>query len=728
MITTIFLLFIPLIFFFLNWFLKDFRKNIFVYIPFSFFIFFIPINQFFLSWFTSMTIENFYAYSILTYTFIFLYFLFLIICFFKAIHQKKISIWNFKINLISEKNYFILSLCFVISFIVLVVLERFIYVMPGFQDTYAYSALSNRFKESVYGFWKPNDISFTYKISQSYYFYSVMYQFPNEGYNFLTRITSYFIIMLIIFLILDKLKLKPFFTVFFFISFSFLAGFLSIFNHYYLSGGNIDLQFIAVSLSWAFLYSSLKYKNFLSCSSYLIFGFFSITGFLIMLIYLLSYSIVSIIKFDFKKIIYISPLIFYCLICNAFLIIGMPIIIFALPVIFSIAFIFFIFLYFINLKNNKFLALKIHAKFVKILKKRDLFFQKEKNNFLIKILVFITSLISFFITFLYLSISKYFPPSLLFLIFICLIIYSFGFFSSIFIFKNNSLTFILIFTLTDIFSLFLYIANQYYIENSSTWRVFYVNSLVFNTSTPFVHFLPLIFIFYFDFFTKFNFFKCWFFKLKIKILFFLKKFRLINKNKKYKLLIQNKKILNIKKLIYYRNYLFTKFLLIFSLFSIAVPILSVDSRFRPNFTTNFFKKIFPSDQPDIYFTKEDVSWLLSFNSIINSYDYIFSDAPLWNILTRGNSVIKSSNSLKWEGDIVGENYLTKEIILKNGILKDKPKYIVIWKSEIYTEYLLTSILNETKTFNGLSTLNISPDLNYIQTKNSSYNFLTYEKI
>lgn len=732
MILTCFLLFIPTLFFFFNWFLKDFRSQLSVYLPFSFFLIFLPFFQLFLSWFTGMTIKNYFAYSVLSYLLISLFFAFLIGFFLKKIINKKLSFWNFKINFLYEKNYLILSGLFIISLIILFILENHIFVIPAFQDTYSYAGLTNKFKQNIYGFFTPNDIDMTYKVSQSYYLYSVIYQFPNEGYDFLNRISSYIIIMIIIFLILDKVKIQNFFSALIFIIFSFGAGFLFFFNDWFLSGGNIVIQFLAISLSYALLYSSYKYKHFFSCLSFIAFGFFSITGIALGVVFFLAFIITFIIKLDFKKIIAVSPLIFYDLLINlavyrnsARIILGTTIIVLILSLVILILsnFIFF------NKANYSFFykLRKINIKLDNLSYKSFLFFNNWKNNFLPKILFFIFFTISLLSSFIYLVLTNRYEK-FTFILFFILVIYLIGIFSSIFIFKKTNWTLLFIYLLVDFFSFTFYLFNLFYLHNPSLWRLFNMNSLQFSTTTALIHFLTIFLILYFGYIKEWKTVTSFFFKMKIRFSF---SFKVSKKQKNYRV---------IKNFFLYKNFLSIKIFSLAAVFLVFVPPIALIERFKANFTDSFYQKYFVTTEPQYYFKKEDVSWLNSLNSTINLYDYIFSDAPIWNVLSKGIGVTKSTNNIFWEygrdGTIDSAKKFLKNYVIKT-LVNFKPKYIIIWKNEFYTSWLLSIMgnvgnkltINEKTTFDSLSlTPGKAASLTYINLPNSSSNFLFYEII
>lgn len=734
MILTGFLLFIPTLFFLFNLFLKDFRNQISAYLPFSFFLIFLPFFQLFLSWFTGMTIKNYYAYSIISYLLISLFFLFLIWFLVKKILNKKASFWNFKINFLYEKNYIVLSSIFIISFIILFILETHIFVVPSFQDTYYYAALTNKFKDNMYYFFNLKDVGMVYKISQSYYLYSVIYEFPNQGYDFLNRFSSYVIAMIIIFLILDKIKFQIFFSALIFIVFTFGVGFLFL-NNYFLSAGNTTIQFIAISLCFALLYSSYKYKHFFSCLAFIMFAFFSITALILGAVYFIAYIITYIVKLDFKKIICVSPLILYNLFFNIATLKNSSFIIFIstiIIVLFSLILLILVnFIFFNKINCHFFYKLRYMNKKVDNLSNKSfLFFNNLKTKFCPKILFFLFFLIVLFLSFSYLFLTGPSQRFRVFLFFI-LIIYLIGIFSNIFIFKKNwSLLFI--YLLVDFFSFGLYLFNEFYFHNSSAGRIFNLNSLQFSpiNAAP-IHFLTIFFILYFSFIKEWKIFSSWIFKIRVRFLL------------PFKILKNQKITVKIKKFLIYKNFILIKLFSISSVFFVFTPLIVLSNTFQVNFTNNFYQKYFVTDNADRYFTKNDVSWLQSLNSSINLYDHIFSDAPIWKVLSKGTASIKVTNNIFWEyeyGDILNHISNTNAInFLKNYIpttlILDKPKYIIIWKDEFYTKWLLSImgkigdkliIVNEPSRYN-LILKNANSVLTYIKKSNPSSSFLFYVK-
>lgn len=685
-----------------------------------------------------MSIQNYFVYSLLSYLLIALFFLFLIGYFSKKIIDKKVSLWNFKINFLYERNYLILSGIFIASLITLYILESHIFVMPAFQDTYSYASLTNKFKENIYGFYTPNDIDMVYKVSQSYYLYSVIYQFPNEGYDFLNRISAYIIIMIIVFLILDKAKIHNFFSALIFLIFTFGFGFLFIFNDYFLSGGNVVIQFLAISLVYALLYSSYRYKHFFSCLTFIIFAFFSVTGIVLGLIYYLAYIVIFIIRLDFKKIIIVLPIILYDFLFNLAvyrnslrIILGGTI----LVLIVSMVILSLNKCVFFNKKDYSFFKKlrKLNNKLDNLSNKSFLFFDNWKNKLLPKILFFIFFLIVLFSSFGYLVLTNRYEQ-FTFILFFILAIYLIGIFSSIFIFKKTDWSLLFIYLLVDFFSLSFYLFNQFYLHNSSLWRVFNMNSLQFATSTALVHFTPLFLILYLGYIKEWKSFTSWIFKVKIKL--FLH-FKVSKKIKNYR---------KIKNFFIYKDFLSIKLFSIVGVFLVFAPPIALINRFKANFTDNLYQKYFVTSEPENYFTKDDVSWLNSLNSNINLYDYIFSDAPIWNVLSKGLTTLRSTNNLLWEyanGKSLDESKDFLKPFILNNLIEYKPKYIVIWKNEFYTSWLL-SIMGSA---NNKLTINNNPPahdvylnlkafkiissqmpLSYVSIPNSSSNFLSYVKI
>lgn len=689
-----------------------------------------------------MSIQSYLAYSVLSYILIALFFLFLIVYCAKKIINKKASIWNFKINLLYERNYLILSGAFIVSLIILFILETHIFVMPAFQDTYSYAGLTNKFKQNIYGFFTPNDIGMVYKISQSYYLYSVIYQFPNEGYDFLNRISSYIIVMIIIFLILDKVKIQNFFSVLIFLVFTFGLGFLFIFNDYSLSGGNIIIQFFAISLSYALLYSSYKYKHFFSCLSFIMFAFFSITGLVLGAVYFLALVILFIVRLDFKKIILVSPIILYDLLSNlavyknsSRIVLGTTIIV----LIFTLVILSLSNIVFFNKGNYLFFYKfrKINSKLDNLSNKSFLFFDNWKNKLLPKVLFFSIFVIVLLSTFFYLLLTNRYEK-FIYILFVILLIYLIGIISSIFIFKKTDWPLLFVYLLVDLFSLTFYIFNQFYLHNSSLWRIFNMNSLQFSTTTALIHFSTIFLILYFGFIKEWKSFTLLIFKIKIKL---WSRSKVSKKPKKYN---------HIKNFFVYKNFLSIKLFSLVAVFFVFIPpIVSID-RFQAKFTDNFYQKYFVTSERWHYFTKEDVSWLNSLNSNINLYDYIFSDAPIWNVLSKGISVAKATNNIFWEygGDksLDDTKQFLQTFILNDVLKKYKPKYIVIWKNEFYTSWLLSImgssgnklIINKDSNVAAQPTKKSSPntsDLNsvaekpliYIEEPNPSSSFLFYLK-
>lgn len=734
MILTGFLLFLPILFFLFNLFLKDFRNQFSIYLPFSFFLIFLPFFQLFLSWFTGMTIKNYYAYSIISYLLISLFFLFLIWFFVKKIVNKKVSFWNLKINFLYEKNYIVLSSIFIISFIILFILETHIFVIPSFQDTYYYVALTNKFKDNIYGFFNLKDPTMVYKISQSYYLYSVIYEFPNEGYDFLNRFSSYAIAMIIIFLILDRIKFQIFFSALIFIVFTFGAGFLFL-NNYFLSAGNTTIQFLAISLCFALLYSSYKYKHFFSCLVFMMLAFFSIAALILGAVYFIAYIVTYIVKLDFKKIICVSPLILYDLFFNLAVLKNSSFIIFIstiIIVLFSLILLMLVnFIFFNKIDCLFFYKLRyINKKIDNLSNKSFLFFNNLKNKFYPKVLFIFLFLIVLFLSFSYLVLTG---PSQTFKVILSfiLIIYLIGIFSNIFIFKKNwSLLFI--YLLVDFVSFVGFLFNEFYFHNSSVWRIFNMNSLQFSpiNASP-IHFLTIFFILYFSFIKEWKIFTSWFFKIKVRFLL------------PFKILKNQKITIKIKNFLIYKNFILIKLLSISSVFFVFTPLIVLSNIFQVNFTNNFYQKYFVTDSADRYFTKNDVSWLQSLNSSISLYDYIFSDAPIFKVLSKGIATIKVTNNIFWEyeyGDILRYLSTTNAInflkhYIPSTLISSKPKYIIIWKDEFYTKWLLSImgnagdklIINNESSSNNLFSKNPNNVLTYIKKSNLSSSFLFYVK-